>query len=670
MRRPGFLALATVLLLAPGCPPVGIDKPDETGSPNDTVDSALPSDVDGDGFTTDEGDCDDLDAAVHPHQEEECNGYDDNCNEIVDEGFADIDADGTADCVDVEECDGVDNDGDGLVDEDFEDGDGDGTADCVDTEECDGVDNDGDGEVDEGFDLDGDGYTSCGSEDESADCDDDDASLNPGAAEVSGDWVDNDCDGMVDEDDWSAGDLLIMEVMSNPAVVSDPNGEWFELLNDSDRTLVLNGLLITSTVDDDYHLVQAEELLTVEPGERVVLGRSDDTGSNGDVSVAYAYTDVTLNNETDDLVLMMADLVVDDLAWDDGATMPDPSGASISLDPYYVYEADTDDPSLWCAASTAWGVNTDLGSPGEDNDTCPSFDHDGDGYTGEEGDCDDLDPTVNPGAADTWYDGVDQDCDGADDYDADDDGFQSDAYGGDDCDDTESAVNPDAEEVCDGLDNDCEGTIDGPDPLDPITWYADDDGDGFGDADTTYETCTPPSGYVSDDEDCDDTDGTVNPDAEEVCDDGIDNDCDGYERSCSSSCGDGFLDVGEGEEYEPPPGPFSSIEVDSGSCRWDFSEVNQLYCNGSCSWAGGSDCDQYDADILCQLIMDNADSTATSWTSTTSLSEGGFPCTPLGYGTVINTDRGVTVTVSYQDSSILSDHGSGNVIAYPVCTDP
>jgi hypothetical protein len=108
--------------------------------------------------------------------------------------------------------------------------------------------------------------------------------------------------------------------------------------------------------------------------------------------------------------------------------------------------------------------------------------------------------------------------------------------------------------------------------------------------------------------------------------------------------------------------------VDSTTCRWDFSEVNQLYCNGGCSWSGSHGCDQSDADILCQLITDNSASTATSWTSTTALAEPGFPCP--GYGGVINTDRGVTVGVYYQDSSILANHGGGDVIAYPSCTDP
>ena len=140
--------------------------------------------------------------------------------------------------------------------------------------------------------------------------------------------------------------------------------------------------------------------------------------------------------------------------------------------------------------------------------------------------------------------------------------------------------------------------------------------------------------------------------------------------SCSATCGNGVLDPGE--EYEPPPGPFTSAPVSPGRCRYDFSAVRQLYCNGTCSWSGSDSCDQTEADILCKLKKDNPLSVATSWRATTALPEPGFPCTPLGYGTPLTSmaSRGVAVAVSYQDSSILADHGGGTVIVDVVCTNP
>ena len=79
-------------------------------------------------------------------------------------------------------------------------------------------------------------------------------------------------------------------------------------------------------------------------------------------------------------------------------------------------------------------------------------------------------------------------------------------------------------------------------------------------------------------------------------------------------CGDGILQAGE--EYDPAPGPFMNVSVDSETCRWDFSEVEQLYCYGLCSWAGPPGCDASDADVLCKLITDNPDSEAISYTVT------------------------------------------------------
>ncbi len=114
---------------------------------------------------------------------------------------------------------------------------------------------------------------------------------------------------------------------------------------------------------------------------------------------------------------------------------------------------------------------------------------------------------------------------------------------GGDCDDTEAAVSPVGKEVCDGLDNNCDGRMDDADPsIDMRTtdrFYLDSDGDGFGDPDETVSvrTCAPPAGYVATWTDCDDSRASVNPNAKEICDH-LDNDCDGkYDMT------DGSLDM-------------------------------------------------------------------------------------------------------------------------------
>ena len=375
----------------------------------DTGDEVYIVDDDGDGVTVADGDCDDDDAGVRPGQEEECNGVDDNCNGLVDEGFSDTDGDGVADCLDTEECDGLDNDGDGSIDEGF-DSDGDGLPDCPETEICDGIDNDGDDQIDEGFDADGDGFTVCGSADQPADCNDENETIFPGGVEVAGDLIDNDCDGLIDEGSWAPGDVVITEIMNNPSSVRDTDGEWFEITNVSGRTIVLNGMELESD-GEDAHVVVSEDALVLPDAARVVLALNADPATNGGVEPFYVYSGLRLSNETDRLVLRADGATLDEVTWDDGETMPDPSGSSISLDPMYSSASDNDDASVWCASDQSWGSATDWGSPGQENNPCPQFDHDGDGWTGADGDCDDRDAGIYPGAPETDL-GVDNDCDG------------------------------------------------------------------------------------------------------------------------------------------------------------------------------------------------------------------------------------------------------------------
>jgi hypothetical protein len=171
------------------------------------------------------------------------------------------------------------------------------------------------------------------------------------------------------------------------------------------------------------------------------------------------------------------------------------------------------------------------------------------GYADIATDCDDSDPARSPGATEVCDSlNVDEDCDGlADDTDPDAvytawyRDFDGDNHGdagsvamsceepigyssvADDCDDGEPSSYPGNSEVCDGVDNDCSGGVD--EGL-LSTWYHDGDGDGHGDSARTTEACAAPLDYVSTSDDCDDTETTVYPGAEEACD-GLDNDCSG-----------------------------------------------------------------------------------------------------------------------------------------------
>lgn len=185
----------------------------------DTASSQVFCNFCGTGYVDNDEDCDDTNAAISGGTTEICDGIDNDCDGMIDEGF-DVDGDGYSTCMGdcndsnpniypgaTEVCDGADNNCDGTVDEGF-DTDGDGYTicggDCDDSdpsvnpgaiEVCDGVDNNCDGVVDEGcanLDLDGDGYSVV-----AGDCDDNDASVNPGATEIC-DGIDNDCDGTID----------------------------------------------------------------------------------------------------------------------------------------------------------------------------------------------------------------------------------------------------------------------------------------------------------------------------------------------------------------------------------------------------------------------------------------------------------------------------------------
>jgi len=201
--------------------------------------------------------------------------------------------------------------------------------------------------------------------------------------------------------------------------------------------------------------------------------------------------------------------------------------------PFYTFYADSDGDGFGNADSAVVSCISQV--PG--------------GYVANNQDCNDTHPAFNPGMPELC-DGLDNNCNGlADDdipfytyyVDGDADGFGNadsalviclsqipDGYvtNNQDCDDSNPAFNPGMPELCDGLDNDCNGLADDDIPF--YTYYIDIDGDGFGNTDTSVVSCLSqiPAGYAANNQDCDDANPAFNPGMPELCD-GLDNDCNG-----------------------------------------------------------------------------------------------------------------------------------------------
>ena len=153
-----------------------------------------------------------------------------------------------------------------------------------------------------------------------------------------------------------------------------------------------------------------------------------------------------------------------------------------------------------------------------------------------------------------------------------------------DCNDEDAAIHPGVDEICDGIDNNCNGAIDDS-PVDASTWYVDVDGDAFGNAKQSYSACNAPPGWVADATDCNDFDATAFPGGTEICD-GVDNDCSGKADEGKTSVfyadvdGDSFGDVDAlWEGCEAPPG-WVTDDTDCDDLDAEAFPANIEVCDG------------------------------------------------------------------------------------------
>jgi hypothetical protein len=283
------------------------------------------------------------------------------------------------------------------------------------------------------------------------------------------------------------------------------------------------------------------------------------------------------------------------------------------------------------------------------------------GYAPNGNDCDDSNPEIFPSASEIC-DGVDNNCDGAVDegvgeiyyQDADRDGFGAEGSGAIsceepsgtarnnlDCDDFNADTSPMSEEYCDGIDNNCDGVVDEEGAVDTELFYQDRDSDGFGDPMLGIALCEPLAGMVDNNDDCDDIDTAVHPNASEICD-GMDNDCDSLIDEDDLSLTDGlnyFEDI-DGDGFGNAQSELRSCVSLSG---WVLNDTDCDDSSAAINLDASEVCDGIDND--CDSLIDDGDSSVDPMSFTTYYQDSDQD----GYG-----DQSVVISQCEQDLHSLN----------------
>ncbi len=693
------------------------DDDDNDGYLDTTADTRNSSDLDCtdtyEGTSADPTtDCDDNSSADYPGatettangDDEDCDGaetcYDDDDNDGYLDTTADTRASTDTDCDDAYE---------GLST--------DPTTDCDDTsaldypgatetvangddEDCDGYelcydDDDDDGYLDAAGDTRSSTDSDClddnegGSSTPTTDCDDTDADANPGETEAVADGLDADCDGYelcYDDDDGDGyldtrGDMRSSaDTDCQDANEGDASTDTTDC-DDADATSYPSAVEVAGdTIDQDC---DGSYLCFEDDDNDGYLDGSGDTRVSTDDDCNDAYEGSTSSPSTD------CDDSDDDVH--PGATDAEADGVDGDCDGEETCYTDADDDGY--AVSTL--------RTSSDGDCADSFEASATDLA-RGTDCDDSDSGTHPGATEVVGDEVDGDCDGEEICydDADEDGYsggtQQDSADSDcsdagevtatsyaatpDCDDTDDTRSPAAAEVCDArdTDEDCDGLADDDDPGvssgTRTTWYADADGDGYGDAGAPQTLCDQPAGHVDNDDDCDDTDNGVYPGAAEVNGDEVDQDCDGGESCLSDLDADGYASsasVASSDTDCTDAGEATLATLALGEDCDDSSATT--------SPAGAEVCDPASADEDCDGLIGEADPSVDSTTLVTwypdadgdnygLATDGVVACDrPEGYGGYLEDCDDNNAEVNPGLDEVVGDEADSNCDALEAC---